>query len=157
AAGKGAPRRRVLALHLGFALCFAALYAFHLILYHYNFSDEEGLALKDYARYLTPYYQAWMLAMLCLLGRGARARLSQTALGGAAAVLAAVFCWRGVPAAGFWTGADSLYTLRADVQRRAAAMNTALDWDDRVLVLSQGDDATRWYYYRYELTARVVN
>ena len=157
AAGKGAPRRRVLALHLGFALCFAALYAFHLILYHYNFSDEEGLALKDYARYLTPYYQAWMLAMLCLLGRGARARLSQAALGGAAAVLAAVFCWRGVPAAGFWTNADSLYTLRADVQRRAAAMNTALDWDDRVLVLSQGDDATRWYYYRYELTARVVN
>ena len=32
-----------------------------------------------------------------------------------------------------------------------------LDWPDRVLVLSQGDDATRWYYYRYELTAQVVN
>ena len=157
AAGKGAPRRRVLVLHLGFAVCFAALYTFHLILYHYNFSDEEGLALKDYARYLTPYYQAWMLAMLCLLARGARARLGQLALGGAVAVLAAVFCWRGAPAAGFWTNADSLYTQRADVQQRAAAMNTALDWDDRVLVLSQGDDATRWYYYRYELTAQVVN
>ena len=36
-------------------------------------------------------------------------------------------------------------------------MNTVLDWTDRVLVLSQGDDATRWYYYRYELTAQVVN
>lgn len=36
-------------------------------------------------------------------------------------------------------------------------MNTVLDWPDRVLVLSQGDDATRWYYYRYELTAQVVN
>lgn len=157
AAGKGAPRRRVLAAHLGFAVCFAALYAFHLILYHYNFSDEEGLALKDYARYLTPYYQAWMLVMLCLLGRAAKARLGRIALGGAVAAVAAVFCWRGVPAAGFWTDADSLYTLRADVQQRAAAMNTALDWQDRVLVLSQGDDATRWYYYRYELTAQVVN
>mgnify|MGYP000411715407 CR=1 FL=1 len=36
-------------------------------------------------------------------------------------------------------------------------MNTVLDWPDRVLVISQGDDATRWYYYRYELTAQVVN
>ena len=78
-------------------------------------------------------------------------------LGGAAAVILAVFCWRGIPAAGFWTGADSLYTLRADVQSRASTMNTVLDWPDRVLVISQGDDATRWYYYRYELTAQVVN
>ena len=74
-----------------------------------------------------------------------------------AAVIFAVFCWRGVPAAGFWSGADSLYTLRADVQNRADTMNTVLGWPDRVLVISQGDDATRWYYYRYELTAQVVN
>lgn len=53
AADRGAPRRRVLAAHLGFAFCFAALYLFHLILYNYNFSDLEGLALKDYDRYLT--------------------------------------------------------------------------------------------------------
>lgn len=156
-AGKGPARRGILALYLGFAFCFAALYAFHLILYYYNFSDGEGLALKDYDRYLTPYYQAWMLAMLCQLARVGRGRLGRGALGAAVAVVLAVFCWRGVPQAGFWTAADSLYTLRADVQQRAQAMNTVLDWDDRVLVLSQGDDATRWYYYRYELTARVVN
>ena len=157
AAEKGPARRRVLAAHLAFAFCFAALYLFHLILYCYNFSDLEGLMLKDYDRYLAPYYQAWMLAMLCLLANGARQRLGRLALGGAAAVILAVFCWRGIPAAGFWTGADSLYTLRADVQSRANTMNTVLDWPDRVLVISQGDDATRWYYYRYELTAQVVN
>ncbi len=157
AAEKGPARRGILVMHLGFAFCFAALYAFHLILYYYNFSDVEGLALKDYDRYLTPYYQAWMLTMLCQLATAARGKLGRTALGGAAAVIVAVFCWRGVPAAGFWTGADSLYTLRADVEQRAEAMNTVLNWDDRVLVLSQGDDATRWYYYRYELTAQVVN
>lgn len=84
---QGAPRRRVLAVHLGFAFCFAALYLFHLILYNYNFSDLEGLALKDYDRYLAPYYQAWMLAMLCLLARGARERLAQLATGGTAAVI----------------------------------------------------------------------
>ncbi len=82
-AEKGPARRRVLAAHLGFAFCFAALYLFHLILYNYNFSDLEGLALKDYDRYLAPYYQAWMLAMLCLLARGARERLGQLATGGA--------------------------------------------------------------------------
>ena len=156
-AEKGATRRSILVLHLGFAFCFAALYAFHLILYYYNFSDGEGLALKDYDRYLTPYDQAWMLAMLCQLGRAARGRLGRVAQGGAVAAVLALFCWRGVPGAGFWTAADSLYTLRADVQQRAAVMNTVLDWNDRVLVLSQGDDATRWYYYRYELTAQVVN
>ena len=75
AADRGAPRRLVLAAHLGFAFCFAALYLFHLILYNYNFSDLEGLALKDYDRYLAPYYQAWMLAMLCLLARCARGGL----------------------------------------------------------------------------------
>ena len=157
AAGKGAPRRRIVAAHLGLAFCFGALYLFHMILYCYNFSDLEGLALQNYERYLTPYYEAWLLAMLCLLAHGARERLSQAALGGAAAVILGIFCWRGIPAAGFWTNADSLYTQRADVQQRAAAMNAVLDWNDRVLVLSQGDDATRWYYYRYELTAQVVN
>ena len=157
AAEKGPARRRVLAAHLGFAFCFAVLYLFHLILYNYNFSDIEGLALKDYDRYLAPYYQAWMLAMLCLLARSAKEQLGQLALGGAAAVIMAVFCWRGIPAAGFWTGANSLYTLRADVQNRADTMNAVLNWPDRVLVISQGDDATRWYYYRYELTAQVVN
>ncbi len=157
AAEKGPSRRGILVMHVGFAFCFAALYAFHLILYYYNFSDVEGLALKDYDRYLTPYYQAWMLTMLCQLAAAARGKLGRTALGGAAAVIVAVFCWRGIPAAGFWTGADSLYTLRADVEQRAETMNTVLNWGDRVLVLSQGDDATRWYYYRYELTAQVVN
>lgn len=157
AAEKGPARRGILVMHLGFAFCFAALYAFHLILYYYNFSDVEGLALKDYDRYLTPYYQAWMLTMLCQLAMAARGKLGRTALGGAAAVIVAVFCWRGIPAAGFWTGADSLYTLRADVEQRAETMNTVLNWGDRVLALSQGDDATRWYYYRYELTAQVVN
>ncbi len=33
-------------------------------------------------------------------------------------------------------------------------MNTVLGWPDRVLVISQGDDATRWYYYRYERPRR---
>ncbi len=150
-----AGRRRPLVLCAGLAFCFAALYAFHLILYHYNFAEREALVLKDYERYLTPYFIGWLMPLLGFLGRGGRRGGQVLALG--AAALAAVIAWRGVPTAGFWTNADSLYTLRADVQRRAAAANAVLDQNDRVLVLSQGDDATRWYYYKYELAGKVVN
>ena len=41
--------------------------------------------------------------------------------------------------------------------RRAAAVNGALAWEDEVFLISQGDDATRWYYYGYELNARMAN
>ncbi len=165
AAPKGPARRRVAAGFAGMALCFAALYLFHLILYYYNFSELESSQLKDYARYLMPCLLGWLMAVLCQLGQCAaaaparswRRRLGAGAVGLAALGLLGVFAWRGVPAAGFWTRADSLYTVRADVQNRAQAMNAALAWDDRVLVISQGDDGTRWYYYRYELTAHVVN
>lgn len=162
-APRGADRRRVLALTLGAAFCFVALYLFHTILYYYNFSELEGLALKDYERYIGPYLMGWLLAALCLLGRSTalaqgipgRAASGVTALSAAAVV--AVFCWRGIPTAGFWSDASSIYTVRQDVKNRAAVMNEVLDWDDRVLVISQGDDATRWYYYKYELTAKVVD
>ena len=139
AAPKGAPRRRVIAGFAGAAFCFSALYAFHLILYFYNFSEAEGLALKDFERYIAPYLQGWMLAGFCVLGitvaqgSGLPHRLGSAAL------------------------ADSVYTLRRDVKQRAEQMNEVLNWNDRVLIISQGDDATRWYYYKYELTAKVVN
>lgn len=162
AAPQGAARRRVAVLWGGALFCFAALYLFHLILYHYNFAEVESSVLKDYERYLGTYYLGWMLAMLCLLGHmagrvGLPARLGSGALAACAVGLAAVFCWRGVPASGFWSNTDSLYTLRRDVQQRAAAANTVLTSRDRLLVISQGDDATRWYYYKYELNGKVVD
>ncbi|MEE0801067.1 MAG: hypothetical protein U0L91_07290 [Gemmiger sp.] len=163
ASPRGVQRRRVVTEFVAGAFCFAALYAFHLILYYYNFSEAEGNALKDYERYLSPYLIGWMLAGLCVLGRAAcvsdsaRARLGRAASALACAAVLLVFAWRGIPASGFWSDDNSLYTLRADVKARAACMNTVLDWPDRVLVISQGDDATRWYYYKYELTAKVVN
>lgn len=162
-AQKGAGRRRVAAVWGGLAFCFAAFYLFHLILYYYNFSDVEAYALQDFDRYIGPYLQGWMLAMLCLLGHsaalrteGVPARLADLALLGASACVAVLFAWRGVPASGFWTDSDSRYLLRQDVKARAAAANQVLDWDDTVLVISQGDNATRWYYYTYELTAQVA-
>lgn len=165
AAPKGPVRRRIIASYLAMDFCFTALYCFHLILYFYNFSEAEGSALKDYERYLTPYLQGWVLAMFCLLGQAVsaapvriwRRRTGNLLLALAAAGVLGIFVWRGVPTAGFWTRADSIYSTRQDVKNRASVMNDVLNWGDRVLVISQGDDATRWYYYKYELTAKVVN
>lgn len=160
---KTAQRRRVVGAFAAGLFCFGALYLFHLILYFYNFSEAEALALKDYERYIGPYLQGWLLAMLCVLGRSAicarrpARQIGSAAIGLAALGMAGVFVWRGLPVAGFWSDANSLYTVRADIKNRAEAMNEVLTWDDRVLVISQGDDATRWYYYKYELTAKVAD
>ena len=154
-------RRRVAVTFAAFAAAFAAFYLFHLFLYYYNFAQVEALALKDYDRYIGPYYMGWMLVSLCMLGRGAaegcRPRLGRLAVLAVCGAVAAVFVWRGVPAGAFWNNLSGLYTVRTDVQNRADAVNPALDWNDRVLVISQGDDATRWYYYNYELNATVVH
>ena len=154
-------RRRVAVTFAAFAAAFAAFYLFHLFLYYYNFAQVEALALKDYDRYIGPYYMGWMLASLYMLGRGAaegcRPRMGRLAVLAVCGAVAAVFVWRGVPAGAFWNDLSGLYTVRTDVQNRADAVNPALDWNDRVLVISQGDDATRWYYYNYELNATVVH
>ena len=72
----------------------------------------------------------------------------------------AVFCvligWRGVPTAGFWNYPHVVYSVRDDVKERAGQVNDLLDWDDTVLLISQGDDATRWNYFGYDLNATLA-
>lgn len=154
-------RRRVAVAFFAFSAAFAVFYLFHLFLYYYNFAEVEALALKDYDRYIGPYYMGWMLASLAMLGRAAvnsaLPRLSRLAVLGATACVAVVYLWRGVPVGGFWDDLSSLYTLRQDVQVRAENANRWLDWGDTVLVISQGDNGARWYYYTYELNASVAN
>ncbi|MGN0974490.1 MAG: hypothetical protein ACI4OL_00705 [Gemmiger sp.] len=163
---KGPARRTVAGTYAALAVCFAAFYVFHLILYYYNFAETEALQLKDYDRYIGPYYQGWMVVMLCLLGRAAspvrdgqrgavRRRLAAAALGCAAVCFGAVFAWR-KPASGFWQDRSCLYETRREVQERAGRANRVLTWEDDILIISQGDDSTRWYYYNYALNANVL-
>lgn len=154
-------RRRAAVAFAGYAAAFCAFYLFHLFLYYYNFAEVEALALKDYDRYIGPYYMGWTLCSLAALGRAATGksfpRLGRLSVLGTCGLIAAVFIIRGIPAGAFWNDLSGLYTVRRDVQSRAQAVNSLLDWNDRVLVISQGDDATRWYYYNYELNATVVH
>ncbi len=159
-AQKGAPRRRAVMFTVANTCAFVVFVVFHLFLYVYNFAANEAAALKDYDRYITPYYLGWLLAALCLLcavtGEGKKAafaRLAQVCV--CVAICAAVCLW-GVPSSGFWNESNMNYAERLDVQSRAAIANEVLDWEDEVFIISQGDDATRWYYYTYELNATVA-
>lgn len=160
-ASPGAGRRRVAVFGLLGAAGWAAFMLFHLLLYVYNFTQREALILKDYDRYLSPFYLGWLLAAFCLLAVSAEggglprpARLGCLALSGC---IAACFGLRGLPSAGFWNYPAENYSIRREVAQRAAAVNGALGWEDEVFLISQGDDATRWYYYGYELNACIAN
>ena len=50
----------------------------------------------------------------------------------------------------------SAYSVRDDVKERAGQVNDLLSWDDTVLLISQGDDATRWNYFGYDLNATLA-
>ena len=161
-ASKGQRRRRVGFFTLFSVLGYAAFVVFHLFLYVYNFSEPEALVLKDYDRYIGPFYMGWLLASLCLLAQTAAPRVNQKAQKAAGLCLvtavvgiAVSFGLWGMPSAGFWNYPHSSYAARQDVTRRAAAVNDLLDKDDTVFLISQGDDGTRWYYYGYELNARM--
>ncbi len=158
-AEKGSARRRVGFFALFSVVGYAAFVVFHLFLYVYNFTEREALILKDYDRYIGPFYMGWLLAALCLLAQtgtsGAHQRLARLGSLGAVGGIAVFFLMRGVPAAGFWNYPHQNYSIRQEVVQRAKKLNSALDWDDTVFLISQGDDATRWYYYGYELNAKM--
>lgn len=158
-AQKGAGRRRVGAFALFSAVGYLAFVVFHLFLYVYNFTEREALILKDYDRYIGPFYMGWLLAALCLLVQSASdgryPRLARVASLAAMGGIGVIFLMRGLPAAGFWNYPHQNYSIRQEVVQRAQKLNHVLNWDDTVFLISQGDDATRWYYYGYELNAQM--
>lgn len=154
--GGKAHRRRVAVFALGSTAAFAAYWVFHLFLYLYVFDPSEGLVLKDYARYFLPFYLGWLLgAAALLLGAG-----KDRAVGFAAAALLAVVggsvLWRGQTVNNFATYSNTFYGERLEVQSRAEAVNALTTPDDVVYPVCQGSDGTRWYYYSYELDARLA-
>ncbi|HJA26589.1 MAG TPA: hypothetical protein H9795_11075 [Candidatus Fournierella merdigallinarum] len=160
AAPKG-ERLRPVCLGVFGTLALGAFLIFHLFLYVYNFRETDAANLQDYIRYIGPYYMGFFLMSLGLLARYAAAESRAAKLAGAlpAAVLAG-FCvliaWRGLPTAGFWNYPRSVYSVREDVKARAEAVNELLDWEDTVLLISQGDTAIRWNYYGFELNATMA-
>lgn len=152
-------RRRVVQFAVLGSACFGVFLLFHLFLYTFVLSEQEAYQLKDYLRYIGPYYLGWALGAVGLLAlaaeKGVLPRVSRAAGLGLLVGVCLLAGVRGRPAAGFWNMPHTLYDERRDVAARAASVNGLLDWDDTVLLISQGDRAYRWNYYAYELNARL--
>ncbi len=141
------------------AVCFAAaglaglggMMLFNLFAYVYVFDEASGMGLIDYERYLCFYYFGWMLGAVCLLvceAHAARARIAVLGLTAVICVLgfAKVPLSRTLLAPGV---ANS--DMRVQVNVRCEEIRSVCREGDVIFLVSQLDDANRWYRYAHEL------
>ncbi len=159
-------RRRVLVFTLAMCASFAAFYLFNVFTYSFIFTWYEGRALKDYARYITPFWMGWAMGALVLLADTATTEKAPFYRLRVGRLANAVFCLALLAAAAlgfnwednFLRVSPSLYTVREDVR---AVLNTAtaegMRPEDRVYVVSQrmADEGARFYVFNFELRHQV--
>ncbi len=157
---KGEMRRRLIWFTITSTGAFVVFVLFHLLLYVYNFSDMEALTLKDYQRYIGPFYLGWFMAIFCVLlamYKGVkRPHMAEYFALLTSLVVCVISVSFGLPVQGFWNASHEQYTARLQVKDRAQQVNDFLLPSDKVLLISQEDDGTRWYYYGYELKAELA-
>lgn len=139
--------------------------------YTYVFKGGESETLKDYARYTMPYWFGWLMIALVLLGKAAlqRGEESKQILGIGTPLIAksgvlvvgvfilAIVLMRTNWQASVLNVSPSFYTERISVQQVVLkAKDSGMDPDDRVYIISQGDNATRFYMFSYELADEKV-
>lgn len=175
-------RRPVAVFALSTGAGFAAYWLFITITYTYVFQEIEGVVLTAYGRYLFPFWFAWLMASMVLLagaalpaapaGQAAAPEKKQKrwALAGqwrqmAAQGLSALLCLallaavalRGNWSSNFMGQSPSLYAQRRDVQAvLATARQQGMQPEDVVYIISQGDDAGRFYMFSYEMPQALL-
>lgn len=153
-------RKRVALFTLGMGVCFAAFYIFNIFTYAIIFKPNEAEMLREYERYISPFWVAWLMGSLTLLARAAtyhKASFYRLRLGRAVSALACLGLVAGVMLRGNWNGnflnlSPSLYTQRLNV--RAVAAAAAAEGEgagDVIYILSQGDNGMRFYIFGHEL------
>ena len=155
-------RRQVVVFTIAMGLCFAAFYVFNIFTYGLIFQPQEALVLKDYQRYIAPFWAGWLMAALVLLCRAAqspKATFYRLRVGQGAANLTAALLCLGVMLTGNWQAnflrmSPSYYQARHSVQAvMADALDQGMRPGDKVYILSQGDDGSRFYLFGYEMDA----
>lgn len=153
---------RVLVFTLAMAFGFVGFYIFNIFTYTFVFKGQEALQLKDYQRYIAPYWTAWLMGTLVVLGRTAvdakasyvRLRIARGASAAASMVLAAAVLLLGNWQGNFLRVSPSLHSIRLNVN---AVVDTAvaqgMKKGDVVYLISQGDDGTRFYMFGYQMPA----
>lgn len=153
-------RRRVLVFTLAMLAGFVAFSVFLTFTYTYIFKGWESETLKDYARYSMPYWFGWLMASLVLLGSAVTRRAGEKSgkpVLAKAGVLAVSVCilgtvlLRGNMQANFLRVSPSLFGKRLSVQAvTRQALVEGMQPEDVVYLISQGDDASRFYLFSYE-------
>ncbi len=158
-------RRRVLVFFITSTAGFALFYIFNIFLYAFIFKEIEALILKDYLRYISPYWQGWLAASLALLGLTAvsgpkeRRRMVLARAGSLGLTLCLVLAvvLRGNGQSNFLFYSPSNYGVRYSVQDvLAQAAAEGMQKGDKVYLLSQDDDGDRSYKFRYEMEAEMA-
>lgn len=155
-------RRRILVFTLAMALGFAAFYVFNIFTYGLVFKYQEAIELKDYQRYIGPYWTAWMMGTFCLLSRAAtnpKATFYRLRIARSASVVSCAFLVLFVCLLGNWKGnflrlSPSFFGARKSVQQVVEiAKQEGMQNQDVVYIISQGDDGSRFYLFGYEMQA----
>jgi len=172
--GTGRGRRRVVVFAVASAVGFLAFYLFNIFTYAFIFAEVEAYVLKDYNRYITPYWLGWLMASLVLLAANAgdaqreaalartrtRSKVARVLLVGFAACVLFTTVYHGRFSSGvsnFLQKSPSLYTTRQDVQQLVTeAKAEGMQPGDTVYLINQDDDGTRFYMLGYELDARLA-
>ncbi|MDO5601940.1 MAG: hypothetical protein Q4G07_04145 [Oscillospiraceae bacterium] len=124
---------------------------YHLFAYVYVFDAAAGLALIDYGRYLGLYYLGWMLGAVCLLLPFNEGRRGRAALLGCTAGVA-VLCALCAPLSrSLLAPGVAQSDQRQLINLRASEAAGVCGPGDKIFVVSQFDDARRWYQYAHEL------
>lgn len=163
-------RLRAALLWLLCAACFLA-YNFMLVLsYAFVFTESQGAGLIDYNRYLYTYYLGWFLIALAVLGLAVRQ--SRRPLWGKAAVLGlaglCLLCYGRYlsPYTSVLDFDDSEFGEIAVYAEETEAVKQAIGADpartgpaeqQRVFLVSQGDNGLRWFNFSYEFLPLVLD
>lgn len=173
-------KRQVLVFGIFSLLGFFAYYIFLLFTYTYVFSSLEGDSLAAYDRYVTPYWIGWVMASMVLLAQAAlrpaaqlqsaKTQKKKTAVKPlwrpvAARAVSLALCaallfgvaLRGNWRANFMQVSPSQYTNRLNVQQVVqTARAQGMQQQDVVYLVSQGDNAGRFYLFAYEMESKLT-
>lgn len=131
--------------------------------YTYVFQGGESETLKDYARYTMPYWFGWLMTSLVILGNvalqkvGNKKSVYKPLFAKSAVLVVSLFVLGTVALRTNWQASflqisPSLYGTRNDVKSVVSqAQQEGMQADDVVYLISQGDNASRFYLFSYEL------
>lgn len=154
-------RLRVVLFALGSTVCFAGYWLMLLLSYAFIFKDSSPtlMGLASYARYMDSYYAGWLLLALAMLAHQAAKNVSLRSFAGvlaAAAVLAVCTAQAWQPQFTIFGASRHVYAEDAARSAQAEQICAALEPEDRVFLIRQGDDGFYWFWYAQALMPNIL-